>query len=142
MAEATRTTGTVFNVGQLTFRSDVAALRAAAALTTSYVASSHVDCRWTKTICLLFTSIWASATSVEYYVEWSDDGTTWYRSLSASTSSGVVTMTENSATIAVSASLNFADAFPVQAQYMRVWAKRTGGASGDTLAIDVTLMTE
>jgi len=116
-------------------------LREAAALTTSYVASDHTRVTMARRVSLLFTSAWASATSIEYYVEWSWDGTTFFRSVNIATSGATNTLTENLNTLAVGAAKKWIDSFEVQAPYIRVYAKRTGGAAGDTLAIDVLSVT-
>lgn len=107
--------------------------------TTSYAAagtSSHMKCAGADLISLLFTRVHGTATSIEWKVEWSYNASTWFRSTSSSTSAGTVTVTQNEATVAVSASvLTFVDTFPVQAPYVRVWVKRTGGSSTDTVAV-------
>lgn len=112
-----------------------ATIRAAAATTTSYVASSHVDLIDVRKVNLLFAVGWVDSTSCEYYVEWSDDASNWYRSINVATAAGVNTVTANNQTIAVTASVKWADSFEKQARYMRVAVKKTGGVGADTLAV-------
>lgn len=116
-------------------RDGYVALRADSALTTSYVASGHIDCSQAQQISLYFLFTWVAATSVEYYIEWSYDATTWYRSINSAASAGVNTVTANAQTIAVTAAVNWVDTFDRQAPYMRVLVKRTAGGATDTLAI-------
>ena len=118
-----------------------ATLRASAATTTSYVASSHVRVGQFQYVSLDFILTWVDSTSTEWYVEWSQDGTTWYRSLDYAVSGGTITATLNSATIANAASANWNDGpIAVQDVYMRVFAKKTGGVGADTLAVTVTAL--
>ena len=121
----------------------VYALRADAALTSSYVATSHLKSISGEWINLDFLFTWAAATSVEWYVEWSADGTTWYRDTSYSVSAGVATLLASSNTIAVTASVNWNDG-PIRCRdnYMRVQAKKTTGAGADSLAISATVIAD
>ena len=116
-------------------------LRAALATTTSYVATSHMrtfDAEW---VSLDFELVWVDSTSTQWYVEWSRDGTTWYRSLNASASAGTTTCVENANTLVSTATLNWNDGpIRVQGAYMRVSVKRTGGVGADTLAVFATLV--
>jgi hypothetical protein len=115
-----------------------AVVRADAALTTSYVASDHMDVTGADACTVLIAYTYASATSIEWYVEWSHDGTTWFRSINVSPAAGVNTITANSQTYATSATINLSDGnIPVEAAYVRVQIKRTGGAAGDTAAVTV-----
>lgn len=112
-----------------------ATLRAATATTASYVATSHTEVGGSDKVTLLFDYVHDDATSIEYYVEWSNDGTNWYRSISTSTSGGTVTVSLNNATLAVSGSVEFADTFDAQAKFMAVRVKHTGGSGTNTLAV-------
>lgn len=116
-----------------------AALLAAVDPTTSYAAagtSSHANCAGARAITLLFTRVHNSATSIEWYVEWSQDGTTFFRTVNKSVLGGAVTNTLSEDTIAVSATiLRWTDTFAPQAPYFRVVVKRTGGAASDTVAV-------
>lgn len=107
--------------------------------TTSYAAagtSSHVKCAGADTIGLLFTHVHGTSTSFEWYVEWSYDGTTFFRTCNKSVSGAAVTNTLSEDTLTVSSSiLKWVDTFPPQAPYFRVNVKRTGGSSTDTIAI-------
>lgn len=112
-------------------------LRASAALTTSYVQSNYAKIANARRVVLRFTHTWADSTSVEYYVVWSWDGTTWFRSVNWATSGGVNTGTLNNQTIAPGASANWTDQFDTEGAYISVYAKKTGGTGADALAISV-----
>lgn len=117
-----------------------ATMRTAAATTSSYVASNHVNVAGASYLALLFKLTRTDTTSAQWYVEWSHDATTWYRSVNVSASGGTNTLTENSATISYSASLNWCDSFPVEAPYCRVSVKTTGGATADVLEVLATAL--
>jgi len=114
-------------------------LLAAVDPTTSYAAagtSSHFKTAGADSITLLFTRAHSSATSIEWYVEWSLDGTTFFRTVTKTVSGGTVTNAFSEDTITAGATiLRWTDSFPAQAPYCRVVCKRTGGAAGDTVAI-------
>lgn len=116
-------------------------LRASAALTTSYVASDYTIVQPGRTVTLEFVLTWADSTSVEWYVEWSSDASTWYRSCNFSASAGTITATLNNATIANSASANWVDGpITVLDRYMRIRAKKTGGVGADALAVRAVVL--
>lgn len=115
------------------------AILVATALTTSYVASNHVLCGAAERISLAFTYVHGTATSVEYYVEWSSDGSTWFRSINAATSGATNTLTQNANTISVSGSIKWEDTFNSQDMYVRISYKSTGAADG-TLACTAVLL--
>ena len=116
-------------------------LRAALATTSSYVATSHMRTLDGEWVSLDFALVWVDSTSTQWYVEWSQDGTTWYRSLNYSASAGTITATANNATIVLGASTNWNDGpIRVQDNYMRVQVKKTGGVGADTLAVFATLL--
>lgn len=121
------------------------AIRENLALTTSYVQgganTNYFKCLGYDQITLEFTLTWVDSTSVEWYVEWSSDGTNWFRSLNYSASAGVITGVANNATIANSASAKWADSFPVQDVYCRVSFKKTGGVGADALAVTAVGLT-
>lgn len=113
-----------------------ATLRANAALTTSYVASDHCKVPSARKIGILLKLTYVAATSVEWYVEWSHDATTWYRSINVSPSSGTNTIYANSQTYTLgAASVNLCDLVEPQAAYLRVYIKKTGGAGADAAEI-------
>lgn len=111
-------------------------LRAVLATTSSYVATSHIDCSQASKINVYFTMTWVDSTSHTYYVEWSKDGTTFFRSINNASSgaTNTITMNENVATLA--ASTNWVDTFERQAPYMRLQIKKTGGVGADTMLIE------
>jgi len=117
-------------------RDGFATPRANAATTTSYVASSHIDCSQGNRIVLYFTMTWVDSTSHTYYVEWSHDGTTFFRSINVATAAGVNTLTMNENLVTLGASTNWADSFERQAPYMRVQIKKTGGVGADAVKIE------
>ena len=115
-------------------------LRAALAHTTSYVATGHMKTADGDFVSLALALVWADSTSTEWYVEWSQDGTTWYRSLNYSASAGVITTVANNATLVNGASANWNDGpIRIQDAYMRVQVKKTGGVGADTIAIYASL---
>lgn len=115
--------------------------RATTATTTSYVASSHIDCSQGNRVTLYFTLTWVDSTSHTYYVEWSHDATTWFRSINVATSAGTNTLTMNENLATLGASTNFADSFDRLAPYMRVQIKKTGGVGADTMKIEAHVTT-
>lgn len=117
-----------------------ATLKAATALTTSYVATDHVRCASANLINLELTYVHGSAPSIEWYVEWSSDATNWFRDTNTATSTGTNTITANNSTLATSASVKVTQLFTVKDYYMRVNYKSTTNADG-TLAIDAILLT-
>ena len=129
---------TAANTAQLDGRARVdpyATIRADLATTTSYVASSHVATTGFRRVAVLIKVTWVDSTSTEWYVEWSMDGTTWYRSINVSPSAGTNTITVNSQTHVSAASVNLTDSFDVEAPFMRVNIKKTGGVGADTAEI-------
>lgn len=118
------------------------AIRAAAATTTSYVASNYVATGQAKRITLEFTLVWVDSTSTEWYIEWSHDGSTWFRSVDYAVGGGTNTGTVNVNTLASSASLKWVDSFEPEGIYMRVNVKKTGGVGADTLAVTAVLLGE
>ena len=135
MAEAAWASSVLQDVGDGTGYAPTATLRADLATTTSYVASSHVKVVGAKKIALLLKITWVDSTSTEWYVEWSHDGTTFYRSPNLSPSSGTNTVYVNSQTHASGASVNICDSFDAEAAYMRVNVKKTGGVGADKAEI-------
>lgn len=136
------TTSDVMDRGASIARQQEFTLRASAAMTTSYVAGSHFKCQPGRAFALEFALTWADSTSVEWYVEWSSDGSTWYRSCNFAASTGTITATLNNATIANSASANWIDGpITVIDRYARVSVKKTGGSGGDAVAIRAILTT-
>ncbi len=106
--------------------------------TTSYAAAGttgHVPVAGADLITLIITRVHSSATSIEWKVEWSYDGTNFSRTVNKSVLAGAVTNVFSEDTIAAGASiLTWTDSFTPQAPYFRVLFKRTGGAAGDTVA--------
>ena len=108
--------------------------------TTSYVASSWIKVCDSKQVTVQFKYTYNSSTAIVYYYEWSPDAVTWYTAVNIATTAGANTVTQPINTIAVSASVNWEDAFYVQDVFLRVQVKRTGGAVSDTIAITATLL--
>ncbi len=116
------------------------AIFAVADPTTSYVTTNYVRAVTSSRskMTVQFTLTWASSTSIEYYYEWSPDGTNWFRTLNLSAAAGVNTATLNNQTIVLGASAKWEDSMYVQDIFFRVNVKRTGGSASDTLAVSVT----
>jgi len=118
------------------------ALRASAATTTSYVASDHADVSAYERLSLEFTLTWVDSTSTQWYVEWSSDGTNWFRSTNTATSTGTHTLTVNEQTLVLGASTKWIHgAFDVADRYVRVAVKKTGGVGADALAVTLVGLT-
>ena len=120
------------------------ALREAALPTGSYVASDHAEVLEGEKVTLLITlSGHVSLTSVTYYVEWSFDGTTWFRSVNVAASGATNTLTSNENVKAISGDDSWADTFEVQAPYVRVSVKAGGTINAaERVAIDAIALTE
>ena len=116
-----------------------AVLKAATALTTSYVATDHVICASANIVTLELTYTHGSAPSIQWYLEWSSDGTNWFRDTNVATSTGTNTVTENISTFATSASTKITQQFTVKDYYLRANYKSTTNADG-TLAIKAILL--
>ena len=119
-------------------------LREALLPTGSYVASDHAEVLEAEKLSLLITLAGhATLTSLTYYVEWSYDGTTWFRSINVAASGATNTLTQNENTIAITGDVKFCDTFDVQAPYVRVSIKAGGTIdAGATVAIDALALTE
>lgn len=117
-------------------------LRPAAAPTASYVASSHANVVMGRLLTLLFDIVQDSMTAVAYYVEWSHDGTNWFRSTNVAAAAGTNTLTENENVLAVSANIKIADTMQVQAPFVRVQVKATGVIGNETVAVDAITLTD
>lgn len=117
-----------------------APLRAVLASTTSYVASNHLYVGQGEKVTFQFALVWADSTSTEWYIEWSPDATTWYRSLNLSAAAGVNTATLNNQSLASGASATWEDSVYVQDVYVRVAVKKTGGVGADTLGVTATIL--
>lgn len=116
-------------------------LRALAALGTSYEVDDYAKVIQGRRATLLIDYNHTDATSIEWYVEWSHDGTNWFRSSNISASGAVNTVTANNATFSTSGDANLADSFEVLAPYLRVQIKRSGGTAA-SVGIDVLVLTE
>ena len=108
--------------------------------TTSYVASDTLYCAQAALANLELVITRSTSTSFEWYLEWSNDGTTWFRELNISPSSGTNTVYANSYTLGVSSSVNVLLSNAVLAPYLRVNVKRTGGSSSDKVTIKAALL--
>lgn len=108
----------------------------AAELTANYASgwSYDIDVRQASFVCLLFAYTYSSATSLEILLARSDaDGGTYYDDQRESAVVG--TWEDDEQTFAPGASKNFSLLVDVSdTSYLRVQAKRTGGAAADTLA--------
>jgi hypothetical protein len=119
-------------------RDGLVPLRPISALTASYVATGHLDCSQAENINLYFILAWVGSTSISYYIEWSYDATTWFRSINVSPSAGTNTITMNENVVAVTAVVNWVDTYKRQAPFMRVQIKEAGATDTITIFANVT----
>ena len=117
-------------------------VRAAAILTGSYVAGTVIkDVEHCNQLVLLFAYTKGSLTSLEYKIEFSDDGgTTWYQEVMSVQSAGTSTDTVLEHTF-TGATANLRIAVPIKDSYIRVSAKGTGTVTSSSLAIQAILGT-
>lgn len=125
--------------------SDALSLRAAAQLTTSYVASTACDVVAWSSVTFQFAWVGLDATTIQFYVE-AYDGTNWtILGYQAVQGSGVSELTQDIRQITL-ASYSATDGVAVPPidcvgwQQMRVYVKRTGGTANaaKTFAITAT----
>lgn len=110
-------------------------LRAAAILTTSYVASDTVRLTTYDNIGLFFSVDKGSLTSFQYKVQWSPDNSTWYDEVTESIAAGVVTDTACYYTMTLSTDTDFYKLFPYRGNYLRVQVKGTGTVTASSCAV-------
>lgn len=124
----------------------MANLRTAAALTTSYVASTAIYCGNAQYVAVGFDFVYGSATSVEWYYGWASSAAaagvaaTSRPETVTSTTSATTTHLVAANTIAVTATATWTDRIRPQNAYLVVWVKRTGGSASDTLAVAAELL--
>lgn len=115
------------------------ALRAAAAVTDSYVASSAWLIEGANHLELLIAMTKASVTSFEFKLEFSDDNSNWYQETAESTSGGTVTVSLAEYTIVASGLGETANAVipldRIAHKFMRVSTKGTGTVTSTSVAI-------
>lgn len=112
-------------------------IRAAAILTTSYVATLVLEKVPHSRVVLAFDITQGSLTSFEYTVWCSHDGTTWFQEASESVGIGVITDRVHNYTIALSGNIKFYKVIPLRTAYMRLEVKGTGTATGSSCTIYV-----
>jgi len=121
-------------------------VRAAAILTNSYVNgtvigpvgnSTAFDPQEQNQLIIYVTLTLGSLTSASIRVEFSDDGTTYYRETEETIASGTATTTVLVHTMA--ATDNFRFAIPIQDKNIRISAIGTGTVTSSSMAIEVTL---
>lgn len=114
-------------------------LRTAAVVTDTYVASSAWLIAGANHIELLIAMTKASVTSFQFKIEFSDDKTNWYQQTKEAVSSGVITLSLASYTIAAAGlgatakmviTLN-----NVAQKFMRISTKGTGTVTSTSVAI-------
>lgn len=117
-------------------------VRAAAILTNSYVAGTVIkDIEHCNQLVLLFAYTKGSLTSLQYKIEFSDDGgATYYQEIMSVQSSGTSTDTVLEHTF-TGATANFRVAIPIKDSYIRVSAIGTGTVTSSSLAIQAILGT-
>lgn len=124
------------NIGRK--RDGMVPIRPAAALTAGYVATGHLDCSQAENINLYFILAWVGSTAISYYIEWSYDATTWFRSINVAAAAGTNTITMNENVVAVSAVVNWVDTYKRQAPFMRIQIKEAGATDTITIFANVT----
>lgn len=113
-------------------------VRAADALTTSYVAGTILDLSAKyNTAVLLVDFTKQSLTTAEVKVEFSPDGTNWYQESDSTPSSGVIS--EALAEHQFSATGKYRIPLYVYDRFMRISAKGTGTVTNSSMKIDVVL---
>lgn len=113
-------------------------LRAVSDPTTSYVEPTiHIKTADFPRVAVQFAFTKTDGTSFQWYYEWSEDGTTWYRTANIATSAGTSTATAQEYTF-VAATANLTELLWVAGNFFRVYVKRTGGAATNTVGIKAT----
>lgn len=120
-------------------------VRTAAILTGSYVAgtvlgpSDYQEIFQHKQLELLIAFTLGSLTTAEIKVEFSNDGTTYYREVYDSVgtpSGGSVTITENMIERSLAATGNYRIAIPILDRYIKISVKGSGTATSSSMTIN------
>lgn len=112
-----------------------ATIRAAAVLTTGYVATLALEKAEHSRVALEFDITQGSITSLEYKVYCSHDGAIWFQEGSESVGAGVITDRVHYYTIAVAGDFKYYKLIPVHTRYMRLEVKGTGTVTGSSLTV-------
>lgn len=116
------------------------AVRAAAEPTTSYVAGTVIDdCENFNQLDVLVQYTKASSTSAEIKVEFSVDGSVYFREANATASSGTTTLVLNEYTFGASG--NYRIEIPISCRYVKISAKVTGTEAASSITVDAVLHT-
>lgn len=137
-ATATNTTAESVRVNRDAKGAASHALRAAAVLTTSYVASSHMPVGGAATVGFIVTCASVDYTSIEIIVQGSYDATTFFDIPSSYHPTAVAAHSQTLANLSAADTVNYLVEAPVSSGrilYVRVLAKRTGGTAVGTVAI-------
>lgn len=108
-------------------------VRAAAILTTSYVAGTVIEAHLRNQLTILVDFTIGSLDSGHVKVEYSENNSDFYQEAFSSISAGV--STESLAEHKLVTSGSFALYVPVQARYVRISAKGTGTVTGSSMTI-------
>lgn len=116
-------------------------VRAAAILTTGYVAGTVIDNAYGyNQLDILWKFTLGSLTSGELKVEFSiDNGTSYYQDTNAAVSAGTTTVTLNEYT--QTATGNYRISIPISARLVKISAKGTGTVTSSSCKIDAVLHT-
>ena len=111
-------------------------LRAAAALTTSYVtATDDAAMRGYDVVRLFFDITKGSLTSFQYRVWSSHDGVNWFQEANESVAATVITDSVHNYTMVLGANVKYFKDIPIYGVYLRVDVKGTGTVTGSSCAI-------
>ena len=117
---------------QLDYKEHV--VRAAAILTTSYVAGTVIsDVHLGNQLIVLLAFTKGDLTTAEIKVEFSNDGTTYYQETAESFTAGAGTL--SLAERAISATGNYRIAIPIRDRYIQISVKGTGTVDGSSMAV-------
>lgn len=114
----------------------VAEIRAAAALTTSYVAATVIDFQGANTLILEFNFTKGGSTGFRFKIETSNDGTNYYQEQEMSQAGGVTSYLDNEREVAVSDATAMKKVeIPICAKYVKVSAKALTSGTSTSLTI-------
>ena len=112
-----------------------ATLRDDASLAGTYEYSDHVDVVGCKSACLLFEVTKGSCTSLQYKIQTSHDGTTWFDWITDTVTAGTITQSAAEWTMTLSDDVNFYNQIDYFGRFIRVGVKCTGTITGASAAV-------
>lgn len=114
-----------------------ATVREDAILTTGFVATNHWDMANYSYGALYFKITQGSLTELQWYVEYSIDGTTWYRQLAEQVSLTDIENAEPPNSLPLSGDANRVKVVPNLGRYMRLQVKGVGTVTASSLQVDI-----